>query len=121
MTVDAIPRYSPDCPFRFPARPPTRHIDNFEHQWNRIRNEAGLSGLRIHDLRHNWASAAAMNGVDMEIIAKLLGRSVVETTERYSHLSDKSVADAAGRVSGRIQRPWPEGRRTRRRNATRHR
>ena len=100
--IGAIPRYSPDCPFLFPARPPTRHIDNFEYQWHRIRNEAGLPGLRIHDIRHSWASVAAMNGVDMVTVAKLLGHALVETTERYTHLSDQSVADAADRVSGRI-------------------
>ena len=100
--IDAIPRYSEDCPFLFPARPATRPIDNFGTQWDRIRNEAGLPGLRIHDLRHSWASTAAMNGVDMVIIAKLLGHALVETTERYTHLSDQSVADAADRVSGRI-------------------
>ena len=100
--IDAIPRYSPDCPFLFPARPPTRHIAGFEYQWHRIRNEAGLPGLRLHDLRHNWASVAAMNGVDMVTIAKLLGHALIETTERYTHLSDQSVADAADRVSNRI-------------------
>ena len=100
--IDAIPRYSPVCPFLFPARPPTRHIDNLEYQWHRIRNEAGLPGLRIHDLRHTWASTAAQNGVDMVTVAKLLGHASVETTERYTHLSDQSVADAADRVSRRI-------------------
>ena len=100
--IDAIPRYSADCPFLFPARPPTRHIDSITFHWHRIRNEAGLPGLRIHDLRHSWASTAAMNGVDMVTIAKLLGHALVETTERYTHLSDRSVADAADRVSGRI-------------------
>ena len=49
--IDAIPRYSADCPFLFPARPPTRHIDSITFHWHRIRNEAGLPGLRIHDLR----------------------------------------------------------------------
>ena len=100
--IDAIPRYSPDCPFLFPVRPPTRHIDNIEYQWTRIRNEAGLPGLRLHDLRHSWASVAAMNGVDMVTIAKLLGHALVETKERYVHLSDRSVANAADRVSNRI-------------------
>ena len=100
--IDAIPRYSADCPYLFPARPPTRPIDNIASQWNRIRDEAGLSGLRLHDLRHSWASTAAMNGVDMVTIAKLLGHALVETTERYVHLSDRSVADAADRVSNRI-------------------
>ena len=100
--IDSISRYSPDCPYLFPARPPTRPIDNIASQWNRIRDEAGLSGLRLHDLRPSWASTAAMNGVDMVTIAKLLGHALVETTERYIHLSDRSVADAADRVSNRI-------------------
>ena len=43
-----------------------------------------------------------MNGVDMATIAKLLGHALVETTERYVHLSDRSVTDAADRVSNRI-------------------
>ena len=84
--IDAIPRYSEDCPFLFPARPPTRHNDNVEYQWHRIRNEAGLPGLRIHDLRHSWTSVAAMNGVDMVTVARLLGHALAETTERYTHL-----------------------------------
>ena len=100
--IDAIPRYGPDCPFLFPARPPTRPIDNINTHWDRIRREAGLSDVRLHDLRHSWASVAAMNGVDMVTIAKLLGHALVETTERYTHLSDRSVADAADRVSNRI-------------------
>ena len=100
--IDAIPRYSADCPYLFPARPPSRPIDNIAFQWDRIRAEAGLPGLRLHDLRHSWASTAAMNGVDMVTIAKLLGHALVETTERYVHLSDQSVADAADPVSNRI-------------------
>ena len=100
--IDAIPRYSADCPYLFPARPPTRPVDNIGYQWDRIRDEAELPGLRLHDLRHSWASTAAMNGVDMVTIAKLLGHALVETTERYVHLSDRSVADAADRVSNRI-------------------
>ncbi len=100
--IGAISRYSPDCPYVFPGHPPTRPIDNIGYRWSRIRDEAELPGLRIHDLRHSWASVAAMNGVDMVTIAKLLGHALVETTERYTHLSDRSVADAADRVSGRI-------------------
>ena len=100
--IDAIPRYAPDCPFLFPARPPTRPIDNIAFQWDRIPVEAELPGLRLHDLRRSWASVAAMNGVDMATVAKLLGHALVETTERYVHLSDRSVADAGDRVSGRI-------------------
>ena len=102
--LEAIPRYSSDCPFVFPSRPPTRPlpIAGVYREWSRIREQAGLAGLRLHDLRHTWASMAAMNGVDMVTIAKLLGHALVETTERYTHFSEESVAEAAERVSARI-------------------
>ena len=100
--IDAIPRYGEECPYLFPSRPPTRPVDTIAFHWDRIRKEADLPGLRLHDLRHSWASVAAMNGVGMVTIAKLLGHALIETTERYVHLSDRSVAEAADRVSGRI-------------------
>ena len=50
--IDAIPRYSEDCPFLFPNRPPTRPVDNITFHWNCIRDEAALPSLRLHDLRH---------------------------------------------------------------------
>ena len=117
--IDAIPRYSEDCPFLFPSRPPTRPIDNIKFHWNRIRIEAGLAGVRLHDLRHTWASVAAMNGVDMVTIAKLLGHALVETTERYVHLSDQSVTEAADRVSARLSAAL-EGKIPNRTRRTRH-
>ena len=100
--IDGIPRYGEDCPYLFPDRPPARPIATIQRHWDRIREETGLPELRLHDLRHSCASVAAMNGVDMVTIAKLLGHALVETTERYVHLSDRSVAEAADRVSGRI-------------------
>ena len=100
--IDAIPRYGDDCPYLFPGRPPVKPMSTVPYHWDRIRREAGLFDVRLHDLRHNWASVAAMNGVDMVTIARLLGHALVETTERYAHLCDRSVADAADRVSGRI-------------------
>ena len=109
--IDAIPRYREDCPSVFPGRPPTRPVANIAYPWKRICDEAELPGLRLHDLRHSYASTAAMHGVDMVTIAKLLGHALVETTERYVRLSDQSVTDAADRVSGRIHAA-PAGRST---------
>ena len=117
--IDAVPRYSEDCPYLFPSRPPTRPIDNIGFQWTRIREEAGLPGLRLHDLRHTWASVAAMNGVDMVTIAKLLGHALVETTERYVHLSDQSVTEAADRVSAHLSAAL-DGKTRNRNRRTRH-
>ena len=101
--IDAIPRHSPECAFLFPARQAARPLRNIACDWNRIRCEAGLDDVRLHDLRQTWASVAAMNGVDMVTLARLPGHALVETTERYVHLSDRSVSDAAERVSNRIQ------------------
>ena len=60
---------------------------------------AGLPGFRLHECRHHWTPIAAINGVNMVTIAKLLGHALVETIERYTHLSEQSVSDAADRVS----------------------
>ncbi len=117
--IDAIPRYSDDCPYLFPSRPPTRPLDNITSHWSRIRIEAGLAGVRLHDLRHTWASVAAMNGVDMVTIAKLLGHALVETTERYVHLSDQSVTEAADRVSAHLSAAL-DGKSRNRKRRTRH-
>ena len=101
--IDVIPRYGPDCPYLYPARPPTRPIHNIAFQWDRIRAEAGLPGPRLlHDLRHSWASTAAMNGVDMVTIAKLLGHALVETTAGYAHLDDARLVKAAEKVGKMI-------------------
>lgn len=85
--IDGVPRYSAQCPYLFPGRSPTQPIGNISSDWYRIREEAGLADVRLHDLRHTWASITAMNGIDMVTIAKLLGFSLVKTTERYTHLS----------------------------------
>ena len=100
--IDAIPRYGEDCPYLFSSRPPTRHVETIQKQWDRIRDEAGLPGLRLHDLRHTWASVAAMNGVGMVTIAKLLGHALVETTARYAHLADGHLVETAQKIGDLI-------------------
>ena len=79
---------------------------------HRIRNEAGLPGLRIHDLRHNWASVAAMNGVDMVTVAKLLGHALIETNERYTICPTSPLRTPPTGCPGALMRPWPEGARS---------
>jgi integrase len=52
--------------------------------------------LRVHDLRHNFASHLASNGVSLQVVGKLLGHSQIATTMRYSHLQDAALRDATG-------------------------
>lgn len=61
-----------------------------------------MPDLRIHDLRHSFASAAIMDNVPLATIGKLLGHLLPETTAKYAHLADDVIADAARRISGSL-------------------
>ncbi|MDP7560362.1 MAG: site-specific integrase, partial [Planctomycetota bacterium] len=70
--------------------------------WGRVRESAKLSDVRLHDLRHSFASVGAGAGLSLPIIGKMLGHSQAETTQRYAHLADDPLRDAADSVSSRI-------------------
>jgi integrase len=70
--------------------------------WERIRERAGLDGVRIHDLRHSYASVAAGAGASLPIIGRILGHTVPTTTNRYAHLADVAVRQLNERVGTRI-------------------
>ena len=66
--------------------------------WYRVRAEADLSGVRLHDLRHTRASLALREGESVLAIGRLLGHRGPETTLKYTHLADAMVKDAAETV-----------------------
>ena len=70
--------------------------------WTKLRRTCALPDVRLHDLRHSFASTAIMDGVPLATIGKLLGHLLPETTARYAHLADDTIADAAQRVSGSL-------------------
>ncbi len=61
---------------------------------------AGLDDVRLHDCRHTFASHAVMSGLALSAVGRLLGHADVASTERYAHLADEQVREAAGRLSG---------------------
>lgn len=75
-----------------------------KHAWYRVRKKAGIEDVRIHDLRHTFASICVGQGFTIQMVAKLLGHSQVRTSERYAHLADnpiKSAVDSIGKhISG---------------------
>jgi site-specific recombinase XerD len=71
--------------------------------WQRIRTKANLSNLRIHDLRHQFASFLVNNGRSLYDVQMILGHSSPVVTQRYAHLSTKSLQDAANSASVQIQ------------------
>lgn len=74
------------------------------HYWYEIRDKAGLPGVRIHDLRHTFASHAAMNKETLPMIGRLLGHANHQSTARYAHLDDDHVLGAAQQIGDAIER-----------------
>jgi integrase len=70
--------------------------------WGRVRTAAGLQGVRLHDLRHSFASIGAAGNNSLLILGKLLGHRHAATTERYSHLSADPMRQAAEAIGQRI-------------------
>jgi integrase len=66
--------------------------------WGQMRKQAGLQDVRLHDLRHNYASYAARSSETLPMIGKLLGHSRINSTERYAHLDDETLLRAAAAI-----------------------
>jgi integrase len=75
---------------------------NLGKAWRAIRKQAGLDDVRLHDLRHAFASVAASSGMSLPVIGKMLGHAQAATTHRYSHLAPDPVKQAAASVAGTI-------------------
>jgi integrase len=75
--------------------------------WSRLRAKAGLPHLRIHDLRHQYASFLVNAGRSLYEVQQILGHNDPSVTQRYAHLSTKSLQDAANSASIMIRRTVP--------------
>ncbi len=91
--------------FVFPSpRNPARPRRPYLPLWDRVRKEACIEDVRLHDLRHTMASHAVMNGVPVPVVSRLLGHSNVRMTLRYAHLADRDIEAAAERVGAAMAR-----------------
>ena len=89
-------------PWVIAGRKPESHLTDRQHPWRRIRARADLDDVRIHDLRHSFASGGLLVGEGLPMIGKLLGHTQVQTTARYAHLASDPVKSAANRIASRI-------------------
>jgi len=92
--LNALPRQKKN-EFVIVGREPGTHLINLQKPWRRIRKRAGLDDVRLHDLRHSFASAAASAGIPLQIIGGMLGHSSPQTTSRYAHLSQDPIHQAS--------------------------
>lgn len=77
-------------------------FSGLQRPWDRIRHQAGLDDVRLHDLRHTHAATAVSAGLTLPLVGKLLGHTNAATTQRYAHLRDEPLRAAAERVGGEI-------------------
>ena len=92
-------RPSDNSDFVFPSpRDPGRPLHGELALWYTIRKEAGIEDVRLHDLRHTYASHAVMHGTPLTVVSRLLGHSRPTTTMRYAHLGDREAEAAAERI-----------------------
>jgi integrase len=88
--------------FVFPAARGEGHAVGLRRVFQKVCAEANLPSLRIHDLRHSFASFAVANGASLFLVGKLLGHASARTTERYAHLAGDPLQDAVTSIGREI-------------------
>lgn len=94
-----LPRVD-DNPYVIVGQKTGKYLINLQKPWRRVRKAAGLDDVRIHDLRHSFASFAIGAGVPLALIGGLLGHRSVQTTARYAHLANDPLKHATNVVGG---------------------
>ncbi len=79
------------------------HLVGLQKIWERLRAQAGLEDVRLHDLRHSFASVGASAGLGLYVVGKILGHASQSTTQRYAHLAEDPVRAGNERIAGEIQ------------------
>ncbi len=97
----SLPRVE-NNPYILPGKKAGGHFVGLQKAWARLRERAGLPDVRVHDLRHSFASVAVAGGESLYLIGKVLGHRQARTTEAYAHLQDDPVRAVADRTAGRI-------------------
>ncbi|MCB1033558.1 MAG: site-specific integrase [Acidobacteria bacterium] len=92
----------PNNPFVIQGLKPRSHLSDLNGPWRRIRKAAGIEDVRLHDLRHTYASFGAAAGLSLPVIGSLLGHSQPATTQRYAHLAADPVREAANAIGANL-------------------
>jgi integrase len=89
-------------PYVVPGIDPEQPRHDLKRPWDAVTKRAGVTGVRLHDLRHTYASFGAGGGLGLPIIGRLLGHSQPATTARYAHLDNDPLRRASEAIAGRI-------------------
>lgn len=95
-----VPR---DTPWLFPGDVPGQPVKEIRRFWRRMQRSAEIEDVRIHDLRHTFASLLVSGGASLEMIGKLLGHTQMQTTQRYAHLLDAPLRAGLDAVANAVR------------------
>jgi integrase len=98
LLLKSIPRLD-NCPWLVPNPKTQLPYISFFCSWNTARKSVGLGDVRVHDLRHSFASFLVNNGRSIYEVQRILGHTQIKTTQRYAHLSQDSLLAAANEIS----------------------
>ena len=102
--LKALPRHEAS-PFVFPAsNNPQKHYTGTATFWPRIAEKAGLTDVRLHDLRHTYASNGLREGLSLVEIGRLLGHKDVKTTAQYAHLAEDQLRRGVDKSTSSLAR-----------------
>jgi integrase len=93
----------------FPGPRPGQHQQQLRRCWDAVCKHAGLHQARIYDLRHTFAAMGAGGGLGLPLIGRLLGHTQARTTQRYAHLADDPLREAADKIASAITKAWQGG------------
>lgn len=94
QAIDFLKSLPREGDYLFPGRM-VEHLTDLKFPWAAVCEDAKLKGVRIHDLRHTYASHLVSRGVSLPTIGQLLGHTQAQTTARYAHLADNPLREAA--------------------------
>ncbi len=100
-SLASLPRIAGN-PYVLPGEKEGKHLVGLPRAWQRIRKRAALEDVRLHDLRHSFASVGAGAGMGLAVVGKLLGHRNPSTTARYAHIADDPAKAAADRISSTV-------------------
>jgi integrase len=99
LLLDALPRRQGDAR----VFPEVSIVNRVSYFWATVKQHAGISNLRLQDLRHSYASFAVRNSETLPMIGSLLGHARIATTQRYAHLDDVSLQASSDAIGNQIQ------------------
>jgi site-specific recombinase XerD len=96
-------RVPEDCGWVFPGDAEGKPLQDIKRFWEDVRTKAEQPAVRIHDLRHTFASLLVSGGMTLPMIGKLLGHTQVQTTQRYAHLLDDPLRAGLETISRHLR------------------